>query len=89
MRLDDSGVRRLIAAGLLLAITLLLVFTRVGMIPVPTPAANATISRAGNGRPIHISPSCFSKLLFHHDSIIAHTPATIKSGYSAQLSACF
>ena len=44
MKLDDSGVRRLIAAGLLLAITLLLVFTRVGMIPVPTPAANATIS---------------------------------------------
>ncbi|MBC7236660.1 MAG: ECF transporter S component [Chloroflexi bacterium] len=37
-------IRRIITAGLLLAITLLLVFTRVGMIPVPTPAANATVA---------------------------------------------
>ena len=40
----DKGIRRIIIAGLLLAITLLLVFTRIGMIPVPTPAGNATIA---------------------------------------------
>lgn len=40
----ERGIRRVITAGLLLAITLLLVFTRIGLIPVPTPAANATIS---------------------------------------------
>jgi len=42
--MSDRGIRRIITAGLLLAITLLLVFTRIGMIPVPTPAANATIA---------------------------------------------
>ena len=41
--LYERGIRRIITAGLLLAITLLLSFTRVGFIPVPTPAANATI----------------------------------------------
>lgn len=41
---SQKGIRRLVVAGLLLAITLLLVFTRIGMIPVPTPAANATIA---------------------------------------------
>ena len=41
---SEKSIRRIIAAGLLLAITILLVFTRIGMIPVPTPAANATIA---------------------------------------------
>ncbi|MCE5258084.1 MAG: ECF transporter S component [Chloroflexi bacterium] len=40
---DSRNIRRIIVAGLLLAITLLLAFTRIGFIPVPTPAANATI----------------------------------------------
>jgi len=40
----DAGIRRTITAGLLLAITLLLTLTRIGMIPVPTPAGNATIA---------------------------------------------
>jgi len=40
----DKGTRRVITAGWLLAITLLLTLTRTGMIPVPTPAANATVS---------------------------------------------
>jgi len=40
---DSRNIRRVIIAGLLLAITLLLAFTRIGFIPVPTPAANATI----------------------------------------------
>jgi uncharacterized membrane protein len=40
----EAGIRRIITAGLLLAITLLLTLTRIGMIPVPTPAANATIA---------------------------------------------
>ncbi|MGM0400183.1 MAG: ECF transporter S component [Chloroflexota bacterium] len=40
----EHGIRRIVIAGLLLAITLLLVFTRIGMIPVPTPAGNATIA---------------------------------------------
>lgn len=40
----ERGIRRVITAGLLLAITLLLVLFRIGLIPVPTPAANATIS---------------------------------------------
>lgn len=40
----ERGIRRIIIAGLLLAITLLLAFTRIGFIPVPTPAANATIN---------------------------------------------
>jgi uncharacterized membrane protein len=42
--LYERGIRRVITAGLLLAITLLLAFTRIGFIPVPTPAANATIT---------------------------------------------
>jgi len=41
---EDRGIRRIVTAGLLLAITMLLVFTRIGMIPVPTPAGNATIA---------------------------------------------
>jgi uncharacterized membrane protein len=41
---NEQRIRRVITAGLLLAITLLLVFARVGMIPMPTPAGNATIS---------------------------------------------
>ncbi len=41
---NQRGVQRVVTAGLLLAITLLLTFTRIGMIPVPTPAGNATIS---------------------------------------------
>ncbi|MEA3406880.1 MAG: ECF transporter S component [Chloroflexota bacterium] len=41
---NERGIRRIVIAGLLLAITLLLVFTRIGMIPMPTPAANATIA---------------------------------------------
>ena len=44
MEYKETGIRRIVTAGLLLAITLLLVFTRIGMIPVPTPAANATIA---------------------------------------------
>jgi uncharacterized membrane protein len=40
---SEKNIRRVIVAGLLLAITLLLAFTRIGFIPVPTPAANATI----------------------------------------------
>ena len=40
----ERGIRRIITAGLLLAITLLLTLTRIGFIPVPTPAANATIA---------------------------------------------
>lgn len=41
---DDRGIRRVVNAGLLLAITLLLAFTRIGFIPAPTPAGNATIA---------------------------------------------
>ena len=41
---QDAGIRRITTAGVLLAITLLLTLTRIGFIPVPTPAANATIS---------------------------------------------
>ena len=44
METRDKGIRRIVTAGLLLAITLLLTLTRVGMIPVPTPAANATVA---------------------------------------------
>ena len=44
MRSNEDSIRRIVIAGLLLAITLLLVFTRIGMIPVPTPAANATVA---------------------------------------------
>ncbi|MEN6479352.1 MAG: ECF transporter S component [Anaerolineales bacterium] len=42
--MDDQGIRRVVLAGVLLALTLLLVFTRIGMIPMPTPAGNATIA---------------------------------------------
>ncbi len=41
---EEQAIRRVIIGGILLAITLLLVFTRVGMIPMPTPAGNATIA---------------------------------------------
>jgi uncharacterized membrane protein len=44
MTSSEKSIRRIIVAGLLLAITILLVFTRIGMIPVPTPAGNATIA---------------------------------------------
>jgi uncharacterized membrane protein len=44
MTAEDRSIRRVITAGLLLAITFLLTFTRVGLIPMPTPAANATIA---------------------------------------------
>lgn len=44
MTTGDRGIRRIVTAGLLLAITLLITFTGVGMIPVPTPAANATVA---------------------------------------------
>ncbi len=41
---QERAIRRIITAGLLLAITLLLAFTPVGFIPVPTPAGSATIA---------------------------------------------
>jgi len=41
---EERGIRRVVNAGLLLAITLLLAFTRIGFIPAPTPAGNATIA---------------------------------------------
>ncbi len=41
---DERGIRRVVNAGLLLAITLLLALTRIGFIPAPTPAGNATIA---------------------------------------------
>ena len=44
MYASERGTRRIVTAGLLLAITLLLTLTRIGLIPVPTPAANATVS---------------------------------------------
>jgi uncharacterized membrane protein len=44
MYATERGTRRIVTAGLLLAITLLLTLTRIGLIPVPTPAANATVS---------------------------------------------
>ncbi len=40
----ERGIRRVIIAGLLLAITLLMAFTPIGFIPVPTPAGSATIA---------------------------------------------
>jgi uncharacterized membrane protein len=40
----EKTIRRIITAGLLLAVTLLLAFTPVGFIPVPTPAGSATIA---------------------------------------------
>jgi uncharacterized membrane protein len=42
--MDDRGIRRVVLAGFLLALTLLMVFTRLGMIPMPTPAGNATVA---------------------------------------------
>ncbi len=41
---NERAIRRVIIAGVLLAITLILVFTQIGMIPVPTPAGHATIA---------------------------------------------
>ena len=41
---QERGLRRIITAGLLLAITLLLTFTSIGFIPTPTPAGSATIA---------------------------------------------
>lgn len=41
---EEQSIRRIIIGGLLLAITLLLVLTRIGMIPMPTPAGNATVA---------------------------------------------
>ena len=41
---QERYIRRVVVAGLLLAITLLLTFTNIGFIPVPTPAGAATIS---------------------------------------------
>ncbi|MBC7239190.1 MAG: hypothetical protein H5T71_03715, partial [Chloroflexi bacterium] len=41
---SERAIRRVTTAGLLLAITLLLVFTSIGMFPVPTPAGHATIA---------------------------------------------
>jgi len=43
MKPYDRAIRRVVIAGLLLAITLLLTFTNVAFIPVPTPAGSATI----------------------------------------------
>ncbi len=43
MKASDRGIRRIVTAGLLLAITLLLTFTNVAFIPLPTPAGSATI----------------------------------------------
>lgn len=43
MKPYDRAIRRVVVAGLLLAITLLLTFTNVAFIPVPTPAGSATI----------------------------------------------
>lgn len=44
MTVNDRGIRRVVVAGLLLAITLLMAFTPVGFIPMPTPAGSATIA---------------------------------------------
>ncbi len=44
MQTEDRAIRRVITAGLLIAITLLLALTPVGFIPVPTPAGSATIA---------------------------------------------
>jgi len=45
MQSQETGIRRIVTAGLLLAVTLLLALTNVGFIPVPTPAGSATISQ--------------------------------------------
>jgi len=44
MDAQERSLRRVVTAGLLLAITLLLALTPVGFIPVPTPAGSATIA---------------------------------------------
>jgi len=44
MENQELRVRRVVTAGLLLAITLLLGLTPIGFIPVPTPAGSATIA---------------------------------------------
>ncbi len=44
MDTQERSIRRIVTAGLLLAITLLLGLTPVGFIPVPTPAGSATIA---------------------------------------------
>lgn len=44
MEEQERSIRRVVTAGLLLAITLLLALTPVGFIPVPTPAGSATIA---------------------------------------------
>lgn len=44
MTVNDRGIRRVVVAGLLLAITLLMAFTPIGFIPMPTPAGSATIA---------------------------------------------
>ncbi|MGI6367582.1 MAG: ECF transporter S component [Anaerolineae bacterium] len=44
MDAQERGIRRVVTAGLLLAVTLLLALTPVGFIPVPTPAGSATIA---------------------------------------------
>lgn len=44
MNANDRGIRRVVVAGLLLAITLLMSFTPIGFIPMPTPAGSATIA---------------------------------------------
>ncbi len=44
MDAQERSIRRIVTAGLLLAITLLLALTPVGFIPVPTPAGSATIA---------------------------------------------
>ena len=44
MDAQERSIRRIVTAGLLLAITLLLGLTPVGFIPVPTPAGSATIA---------------------------------------------
>ncbi|NLG28264.1 MAG: ECF transporter S component, partial [Chloroflexi bacterium] len=41
---QERYIRRVVVAGLLLAITLLLTFTNIGFVPVPTPAGSATIA---------------------------------------------
>jgi len=44
MDAQERSIRRIVTAGLLLAITLLLALTPVVFIPVPTPAGSATIA---------------------------------------------
>jgi uncharacterized membrane protein len=41
---QERALRRVITAGVLLAVTMLLSFTPIGFIPVPTPAGSATIA---------------------------------------------